>query len=243
MGRPGTFSFQTTKSLTAGEGGFVTTGDPQIAERIYSLRNCGRQRDGSGGDWRPIQSGNYRLSVWQAAVLLAQLQRFPAQFAKREASIRYLDAALSALPGIRTTRRRPEVTGQSVYCYAFRYDQAAWDGLSGNGFRRALEAELGRPIRVPYEPLNRASLYQPHTKRRHALADDYWREIDPARFDLPVAERAHDSEGICLWHEWLLLEPQELSLIPEAIDRLRRHLPSLMAWVSANEGEAMPLLT
>ena len=72
-GALGCFSFQLFKTLTAGEGGFVSTSDPKLREELYSLRNCGRRRRGSlAENWRPIQSGNYRMTEFQAAVLLAQ---------------------------------------------------------------------------------------------------------------------------------------------------------------------------
>lgn len=80
LGDIGCFSFQLSKTLTAGEGGFVTTNDPSLRELLYSLRNCGRRRAGAGDEhWRPIQSGNYRMTEWQAAVLLGQLERFEDQ--------------------------------------------------------------------------------------------------------------------------------------------------------------------
>lgn len=231
LGDLGTFSFQTTKSLTAGEGGFVTTNSAPLREAIYSLRNCGRRRPGAlTVDWRPIQSGNYRMTEWQSAVLLSQLERLPDQIAKREASVRYLDKALARIPGIRTTLRRPQVTRQGLYAYVIRFEHSAFDGLSGAHFREALSAEVGVGLQGPYEPLNNSALLMPHTKRRHRLSDEYWRRIDPANYSLPVAERAYRSEATIVPHEFLLLPTSELALFPAAIERLRHHLGDLTEW-------------
>src|SRR5438067_748239 len=46
IGDAGTFSFQASKNLNAGEGGIVLTDNPEIYERAWSLVNCGRVREG-----------------------------------------------------------------------------------------------------------------------------------------------------------------------------------------------------
>jgi len=230
LGDLGTFSFQSSKSRTAGEGGFVTTNSEALREQMYSLRNCGRRRPESlDSQWRPIQSGNYRSTEWQAAVLLAQLDAFPKQLAARERNVRYLDGALAEMPGIRTTLRRPQVTTQGLYGYIIRYDEAEFGGLPGAAFREALSAELSLGLLAPYEPLNASPLLQPLTKRRHHLSDEYVRRIDPARYSLPVAERAW-TEATVLPHELLLLPSSDLELVPAALMRLRDHLPALLDW-------------
>jgi len=241
IGVLGTFSFQSSKSLTAGEGGFITTGSAAMRERIYSLRNCGRRRpDSSDADWRPIQSGNYRMSEWQSAVLLSQLEQFPEQLTVREASVRHLDAALAPIAGIRTTLRRPQVTRQGLYGYVIRYDEHEFDGLPGRVFQAALSAELGVQIGPPYEPLNASPLLQPHTKRRHRLSEEYWSRIDPSRYRLPVAERAHREEASILPHQLLLLPTADLDLVPAAIERLKRHASALHDWQGARRAIAEP---
>jgi len=70
IGDIGSFSFQLSKLMTAGEGGALTTSDPQLWERLDTLRNCGRrpEQDGAadkgagiyGDEGNFIQSGNYR---------------------------------------------------------------------------------------------------------------------------------------------------------------------------------------
>jgi perosamine synthetase len=68
------FAFYPNKQITTGEGGVVLTDDRQLAESVRSLRNQGRDTDGT---WlRHVQLGyNYRLPELSAAVGVAQLER------------------------------------------------------------------------------------------------------------------------------------------------------------------------
>ncbi len=131
LGDIGAFSFQSSKTVTSGEGGFVTTSDDRLFERLHSLRNCGRRRPGSRDeDWQPVQSGNYRMTELQAALLVGQLERVAQQRRRRAASAAALDAALARIPGIAPQRCDERVTGRNLYAYVFRYDPAAFGGLS-----------------------------------------------------------------------------------------------------------------
>ena len=231
-GTLGCFSFQLFKTLTAGEGGFVTTSDPALREAIYSLRNCGRRWAGSlDENWRPIQSGNYRMTEFQAAVLLAQFDAFDDQADQRNRNAARLEAALAELPGVAPMDAPPQRTRISPYEFAFRFRPAEWDGVSAQAFRAALEAELGIEVDRINEPLNAAPLYQPHTKRRYQLSDGYWDAVNPARFDLPVARSAY-RDGVTLPHK-VLLDDAAVPAIADAIARLHQHRQRLAHWTSS----------
>jgi perosamine synthetase len=68
------FAFYPNKQITTGEGGMVVTDDAALAETMRSLRNQGRDTDGT---WlRHVRLGfNYRLDELSAAVGVAQLER------------------------------------------------------------------------------------------------------------------------------------------------------------------------
>ena len=68
------FAFYPNKQITTGEGGMVVTDDAALAETMRSLRNQGRDSDGT---WlRHVRLGyNYRLDELSAAVGVAQLER------------------------------------------------------------------------------------------------------------------------------------------------------------------------
>lgn len=75
MGRMGCFSFHPRKIVTTGEGGMVTTADPDLDHRLRRLRNHGMDRDDSG-DLIFAEAGfNYRLTEAQGAIGVVQMGR------------------------------------------------------------------------------------------------------------------------------------------------------------------------
>jgi perosamine synthetase len=75
------FGFYPNKQITTGEGGCITTDDPEVARRCRSLRNQGRASDGR---MRHERLGyNYRLDELSAALGCAQLDRLPSLLDRR----------------------------------------------------------------------------------------------------------------------------------------------------------------
>jgi L-glutamine:2-deoxy-scyllo-inosose/3-amino-2,3-dideoxy-scyllo-inosose aminotransferase len=236
LGDLGCFSHQSSKSLNAGEGGFVTTDDDTLYEHLYSLRNCGRMRPGAEAEiWQPMQGGNYRVTEWQAAVLLAQLERLPEQVEKRWSNLQFLDRQLPEVDGIAPLRRPSQVTRQGMYSYVIRYRAEAFDDVPVAAFRAALGAELGTRAGALYDPLNHSPLYLPHTKRRYHAGDAYWRAIDPAQFHTPVAEHAFADEAVVFSHPHLLADRDAMQAIVEACAKLQTHRGELASWAAGIE--------
>ncbi len=230
IGDIGCFSFQSSKSLNAGEGGFVTTNNSHLYERLYSLRNCGRQRPGADpATWELIQSGNYRMTEWQAAILQAQIERLPEQVAQRESNMHLLNAQLNQIDGLTPLIRRPQITRQGMYAYVFRYQSDAFDNVPVQTFRQALGAELGTQIGNIYAPLNNSPLYQPHSKRRYRLSEEHWQAIDPTRFQTPVATHAFANEAIVISQPHLLADKAAMQAIGEACAKLQANTEELIA--------------
>jgi dTDP-4-amino-4,6-dideoxygalactose transaminase len=70
LGTIGCFSFHPLKTLNAcGDGGVLTTDDPEVADRLRVLRNIGLRTRDECIEW----SGNSRLDTMQAAMLLVKL--------------------------------------------------------------------------------------------------------------------------------------------------------------------------
>lgn len=97
VGRAGAFSFYPTKSLGAmGDGGIVTTDDPDVAARLVRLRNHGRTADG-----RHAEPGhNSRLDSVQAAILAAKLPLVEEWTERRRSHAAVYGDALADAPGI-----------------------------------------------------------------------------------------------------------------------------------------------
>ena len=200
IGDVGSFSMQHSKVLASGEGGACLTNDDNLFERLSALRHCGRPRQ---GEKSPIQSGNYRMTEFQAAILLAGLERLEDQTNLRDENAMYLNSRLTEVPGIRPMKRHPQITRQAYFSFVFRYDEDVF-GAPRSAFLRALSAEIALNPWIIFEPLNRATLYNPQTKKRHHWSEEYWKAIDPSRFELPVCEQAHRTECVAFHHPFLL---------------------------------------
>jgi len=241
IGDIGSFSFQLSKHLTAGEGGALTTNNREIAEKLDALRNCGRRPEGNAyddtdkgagvysDDGNFIQSGNYRITEFQAAVLIEGLNRLPDQNSIRDENGIYMNTLLQQIPGVSPMRRDNRETKEAYFNFAFRYHKDEFKGLPVDKFRAALESELGIGVDACYEPLNNCSLYVPLTKpSRHKLSDQQWEEINPSRFDLPVCERAYKEESVCIHHKALMGSKSDMEGVAEAIKKVYDHASELL---------------
>ena len=229
IGDIGSFSLQASKILTTGEGGICITKDKDLYDRLYSMKNCGREiYPGSPA----MQSGNYRCNEFAAALGLAQLTRLDAQNAIRHENALYLEQELTKIPGITALRRDERVTNQTYFHFYIRYNNEFWRNIPRKFITRSIRAELedSLTIRVPYEPLNDSPLYRPFSKKTHKLSDEYCRAIDPARFDVPVATRVKTQEAFGFFHTHLLAEKAELDKIIAAFHKLYDNLDELEAY-------------
>lgn len=242
IGDIGSFSFQLSKIMTAGEGGALTTNNYDLYERLDALRNCGRRSapenavniDKGEGHYYDegnfIQSGNYRITEFQAALLIEALKRLPEQNRIREENALYLNSLLKEIPGIKTMRRDKRETREAYYIYSFRYNKSDFKDLPVEKFRAALSAELGIEVAASYFPLNKCSLYVPHTKpARHKLNDDYWKAIDPSRFDLPVCDRIHHEESVCFHHKVLMGPKTDMDMFADAVVKIHENADQLIS--------------
>lgn len=95
-GEVGCFSFQASKNLSAGEGGMLVVNDADRYATLWSLHNCGRKM---GQPWylHFTLGENWRMTELQAALLLAQLERWPDQHARRQRNAAYLRHCLGQL--------------------------------------------------------------------------------------------------------------------------------------------------
>lgn len=220
FGEFGSWSFQGSKNLPSGEGGALTTNDERLAQLADSYRNCGRVPE---GEWyeHHLLGENYRLTPMQAALLDAGLARLPAQIEQREATASWLDRELATIEGIRPLRRDERATVHAHHLYQFRYDSAAFAGLSRADFAGALRAE-GIPASPGYPvPLYRQPLF---TERRFDVRATGWHEgVQATRYErlhLPVCERAC-AETVWLPHELLLAPVAEMADVVTAVAKIQ----------------------
>jgi L-glutamine:2-deoxy-scyllo-inosose/3-amino-2,3-dideoxy-scyllo-inosose aminotransferase len=231
MGDIGSFSFQLSKLMTAGEGGALTTNSAELNEKLDALRNCGRRPEPQpaedqgagfyGDDGNFIQSGNYRLTDFQAAILTEQLKRLPEQNQIRGQNAAYLNQALRELPGVEPMNHMPKEQLGACFNFSFRYNQAQCKNIPAARFREAFMKEVGFEVEACYEPLNQCSLYTPHTKpSRYHLSQQHWEQVNPARFSLPVCDWVYKTGSVCFHHAMMLGSQSDMDDIIHAIQKI-----------------------
>lgn len=212
LGDLGCFSFQSSKLMTAGEGGIVITNDEELATLCHAYVDCGRLRP---GDQPPKSQGifgwNYRMTEFQAAVLLVQLQRLPEQTRVREANKRRLTERLAQIEGVGTLRMDERVTQPSGYGFYFKYRADRCGGVPRDRFVAALRAE-GIPCHGAfYEPVYKDPLFA-------------WRDanapVDYSAVRCPIAERAAYEEGVWLPHQLFLGTAEDVDDIARAVEKV-----------------------
>ncbi len=211
IGHIGSFSLQQSKNLTVGEGGILITNDDALAQMLWSYANQGRDPQGRWYEHGMLGS-NLRMTGWQAAILMAQLERFEEQLARRQASAKRLNAILEEIDGPAPMRWDPRCDNHAFHLYMMRYDPAKFNGLSRERFVEALKAE-GIPCSTGYY---RPLYHQP------PLAEPFSRVLP-----CPVAEQACRA-AIWLTQNLLLADAAEMDDIARAIVKVREHAAELM---------------
>ena len=139
MGDIGCFSFYPTKNLgAAGEGGMLTTNNPEYARKAALLRSWGEEQR-----YRPTLRGfNYRLPSIQAAILRVKLRRLEAWTEARRERAKQYDRLLEN-SGV--TRPRVLADARHVYClYTIRAAnrETLQKGLEAEGIQTAVHYPL-----------------------------------------------------------------------------------------------------
>jgi len=227
VGDAGTFSFQASKNMTAGEGGMVVTRDLQVATRVESLAWSGRRH---GRPWYEFHElgWNARLTELQAGILRVQLTRVEEQNARRRENAALLRSLLAEIDGLGPIRIDPRSEKWSVHIFMIRYDSGHFGGLSREGLLEALRAE-GIPISGGYthpvyrNPMFLQGRFFPVSPASHPAAPDYRKYAERC----PVAERACAGEALWLEQRLLLGEASDMEDIAAAFRKVRDHRAEL----------------
>jgi L-glutamine:scyllo-inosose aminotransferase len=227
LGDASTWSFQTSKLMTAGEGGAILTSDDTVAQRLSSLVNCGRKEPGCDGFEGRLLGRNSRISEWQAALLSVGLERLDAQTSLREERTAALQEALTGIPGLSFTTRDPRNTRRAAYQFIVKYDPAGFAGVHRDQVLAALRAE-GVPCEGDfYVPLYEDPLFAMDPVTNPLASLPYAEGFDLARFDCPVAAKAAYHEAIWLPHQLFLGPPEDMEDIAQAFRKVQARAEAL----------------
>lgn len=219
-GRFGTFSFQQSKALTAGEGGIVLAQNLDDWRGLYRFHHLGRLESKGFYDFYEVSS-NYRLTDLQGALLGSQLGKLKKQVPRKMAAARYLGKLLGQVGGLALLPDDSRITRRGYYFVVMKYDAEAFGGLNRETFRAAMAAE-GVPIGKGYgTPIHQYPLFQDmKVPARHAKAQY-------RRVRCPVTERVLREELCTMSHTTLLADRPKLAKIAEAVAKIKDNLDEL----------------
>ncbi len=226
LGHVASFSFQSSKNLTCGEGGLLITNDETMAEACRSIHNCGRIPSGAWYEHHVI-SGNYRLGEFQGAILNCQLERLESQTKTRDRNGQHLASRIAQLPGIHPQKRPPDCTRHSYHLFMLRVDGRAF-GAPRAAVIKALQAEGvpcsgGYVLSLHHQPLFQKKAFHPFlpiasTKQNYA-------KTRCPNSDLICREQ-------CVWLEQSLLlgSRADMDDIGRAFEKIHENREGLNAW-------------
>lgn len=160
------FSFHPVKTVTSGEGGAVTTNDEQLYRKLLRLRSHGITRNQdemvhpTDAAWynEQVELGyNYRITDFQAALLISQLNKLGRFSARRREIVEKYNEAFAEIPEIFVQREIPESdTTRHLYILRLNLEKLNCDR------RQFFDAMCAENIRtqVHYLPVYHHSYYE-----------------------------------------------------------------------------------
>ena len=228
-GHAGCYSFQNSKNIPIGEGGAIVSDDEAFIDKCYTYHNYGRAhgaiREQMGSGF--VMSGSkLRMAEYQAAIGLAQLKRFQEQTDTRSENAAFLKSQLEQIPGILPYKFNPKVTRASFHLFPFRYKKEEFQGLSREGFLKALRAE-GVPCSDGYSPLNTQPFikYAFESKNFQKMYPSYMLDYDSylERNRCPENDRLCNEEAVWFYQSMLLADRSAMENIVTAIDKIHKN--------------------
>ncbi len=225
FGNAGCFSFQNSKNMPMGEGGAIVSDDDEFMDRCYSYHNYGNPHGslvGQESAGTVMIGTKLRISEYQAAIGLVQLERLQEETKKRNENAAYLRSLIEPIPGIKPYRLYENVTQAAFHLFPFRYIKEEFKGLSRSKFVEALQAE-GVPCGRGYRELNKMPFL------KNAFESKYFRKfypkerLDYAKYaeenNCPLNEKLCNEEVVRIPQNVLLGSKSDMKNIADAFEK------------------------
>ena len=210
------FSFHPVKHITTGEGGMITTDNEEYSEKMRLFRTHGITRgpkcfSSQTSDLRPLTSDsswfyemqflgyNYRITDFQCALGLSQLEKLPKFLQRRREIAALYDEAIAGIPGAEPLGFRSDVifakrqaprtscSTHAYHLYVVRVDPSKRNSIF-NALRKA-----GIGVNVHYIPVHLHPYYREKFKIKPGLcpkAEEAYRGI----LSLPIFQDLSDQQ-------------------------------------------------
>jgi len=229
FGHAGCFSFQNSKNITMGEGGAIVSDDDAFMDRCFSYHAYGNPFGTASGAFSAgtIMAGTkIRLTEYQAAIGLAQLERFEGQTETRNVNAAYLRLLIEKIPGILPYKLYPNVTRAAFHFFPFRYKKEQFSGLSRGKFIKALLAEgvncyggYGELTSMPFlKNTFEGRLFNKFYTKEYLNYERYAHENK-----CPMNEKLCNEEAVWIFQNLLLGTKQDIENIAHAIDKIQKN--------------------
>lgn len=155
FGDAGCFSFQATKTMTTGEGGFVLASGSELHNKLLLLRDHGMNK--KRRYWHDAAGYNFRMTNLQAALGCAQLENIAAILSEKKRVFRDYQAELGEEKGIKLQTFTPGAD-PAVWTAAVMLDDAFFPGGRDACIRTLLDK--GIETRPGFYPFSAMPLYK-----------------------------------------------------------------------------------
>lgn len=137
IGDLGCFSFQTSKTISCGEGGAIIGNNDELMDKCYTVQNHGTSKKGRS----ETIGAKYRMNEFEGSILLSQLDGVKERFALRNKNANYLNSKLKDFPGLVPQKLYEGTESGSFYLYTMSYKKEHFNNASRDSFLNALAAE------------------------------------------------------------------------------------------------------
>jgi dTDP-4-amino-4,6-dideoxygalactose transaminase len=135
------FSFFPNKSVTTGEGGMITTSDPELERRMRMILNQGQD-----GRYNHVMLGyNYRMCDILAALGQVQLTRVSALMAEKNRIVARYSEHFNNIQGLQIPVVPDYVDQHSWYMYAIQVDEDVRDNVVAHLLENGIDTRLSFP--------------------------------------------------------------------------------------------------
>ncbi|GAA5082029.1 aminotransferase class I/II-fold pyridoxal phosphate-dependent enzyme [Roseibacterium beibuensis] len=198
----GSFSWNDKKVLACGEGGVIVTNDGAAYEELLRLQLILPERDRIP---RHVP-GTYKVSEFQGAVAIAQLERLERRLAKMAKGAKLLEKIILDQGSQKIAiQKKPDKSDlQSYYNFCLKIDGVE----DSSRIIKELSARLGCRVTKPYKPISKISDFKP---TREYYDKRIWRNLNETHEICDLAYRS-----LCLRLPFFVLEAEDTLLVEAA---------------------------
>lgn len=233
IGRAGVFSFQQSKNIMTGEGGMITTNDPEVARKCRLILNHGEmvmQDSNTDEDLVNVVGCNFRMPELCAALGRAQLKKLDKVNSWRNENAGFLIDEIGKIPGFTPPHIDRDVEWV-CHVLSFLYDESVV-GLPREVFVAALRAE-GIPVGTGYV---RGMYENPIFLRRIAFGygGSPWADSNPpsevvySKDQCPIISKLINEQFLWFYHVAYPSTVEDMRDIVKAIKKLVAATPALI---------------